>query len=131
MDNNNTNKNITPNDTGLDIRVTALLIRLGINACSKGYSYLRCAIMQAYNEPESAIYVTKTLYPRVARKCKAPSICAVERSCRHAIQSAFNDCDNSEFEEIFGLSATECPTCSVFIRGAADYLHQEDETDYL
>ncbi len=118
-------------ESELDIRVTELLLQLGISASTRGYTYLRVAIMQAYQEPESAVYVTKTLYPLVARKCNATNSASVERTCHHSIARAFNRGYREEFVNILGISASKCPTCSEFIRGVASCLRELDKIDIL
>lgn len=115
----------------LDVRTTELLLKLGIPASNRGYLYLRFAIMHTYKEPESAIYVTKTLYPLVARTCRATNAQSVERTCHHAIRRAYDGGFREDFISILGIAAVKCPTCSEFIRAAADYLHSLDGTEGL
>lgn len=117
--------------TALEIRVTELLMRLGIPACSLGYNYLRFAIIHTYENPEDSIYVTKTLYPMVARKCGAVSTSSVERTCHHAIEKGYHGGYRNEFINRFGIGSAKCPTCSEFIRASAQYLREKHGKDYL
>ena len=114
------------NDVMLDIRVTDILLRLGISASSYGYEYLRCAIMLAYYNPEATVYATKTLYPTVARLCHAASVASVERNCRRAVQHAIY-ANTRTLNKYFGdITPVRHPTCANFILTIANSLHSED-----
>ncbi len=119
------------NMQNLDTRITSVFISMGISITGKGCTYLRCAAAEAYNHPENAIYVTKTLYPAVARKCRAPSVRGLERTCHHAISRAFHGGYSHEFVKILGKAYIKCPTCSEFIRGVVSYLKEQDGADNL
>ncbi len=114
----------------LDIRTTDMLLKLGIPASSQGYCYLRSAIILAYHDPEATEYITKTLYPKVARLCHACSVESVERNCRRAIDRALV-CHTEALTEYLGKTESfRRPTCAEFILTIARYLHSEDETIY-
>lgn len=113
-------------DEALDIKVTDMLIRLGIHASFSGYRYLRMGIMIAYRSPGMAQYPTKSLYPRIAKYCGAASS-VVERSCRRAIERAYFLQKGGSIAEFFGgRGISDKPTCKEFILVIADYLHMED-----
>ena len=118
-------------EQNLDARITSILISTGISITGKGFTYLRCAVTEAYNHPENAIYVTKTLYPAVAKKCHAASAGGVERTCHHTISRAFYGGYRDEFVKILGKAYMNCPTCSEFIRAVAACLREQDNTDNL
>ncbi|MBQ2766063.1 MAG: sporulation initiation factor Spo0A C-terminal domain-containing protein [Clostridia bacterium] len=113
----------------LNIRTTKMLLNLGIPASSQGYCYLRSAIMLAYYDPEATEYITKTLYPKVARICRACSVESVARNCRRAIDRAFVN-RTETLSECFGETENYSrPTCAEFILTIAEHLHCEERSD--
>lgn len=108
----------------LEIRISDALHTIGIPAHIKGYSYLRLAISMVVKEPEIINYVTKTLYPRVAREF-GTSTSRVERAIRHAIEVAWDRGDIDTLNSIFGYTISRQrgkPTNSEFIAMIADKL---------
>ncbi len=116
----------SPN-TQLNIRITDILLRLGISASSYGYEYLRCAIMLAYDNPEITAYATKTLYPTVAKLCHATRSTNVERNCRRAVERAIYAETRTLYEYFGNITPTHHPTCAKFILTIADKLRTQDE----
>lgn len=112
--------------TRLYNRVTDILLRFGVSASSCGYEYIRCAIILAYHNPEITEYATKTLYPKVARLCRAVSSASAERNCRRAVERAISAKTNA-LTKIFGdITPERRPTCANFILTVANYLHAVD-----
>ena len=72
-------------DTSIESEASKLLLEYGFPVELRGYEYLRKAIVLAYNSPELTEYVTKALFPRVARLCNS-SYSSVARGCRHVIE---------------------------------------------
>lgn len=71
----------------LETRVTNILHEIGVPAHIRGYHYMREAIMMSVNDMDVLNYITKELYPSIAKKCNTtPS--RVERAIRHAIEVA-------------------------------------------
>lgn len=113
-------------DEALDIAVTDMLMRFGIHAGFSGYRYLRIGIMLAYINPAIVQYPTKSLYPRIAKRC-GTTVSIVERSCRRAIERAYFSRKGGIMEEFFkGRGITDKPTCKEFILTMADYLRVAD-----
>ena len=111
----------------LELDVTNLLLEIGIPAHIKGYQYIREGIMLAFYDKNMLHYITKCLYPTIAKKYKTTSS-SVERTIRHAIEVAFRRGNKQVLEEIF--SNTICskktkPTNSEFIALLADKLRLE------
>ena len=117
-------------DTTLDMRVTDILLRLGISASSYGYEYLRCAIILAYRDPEATVYATKTLYPAVARLCNAASVGSVERNCRRAVKHAIYAHTRTLAEYFDDITPNHHPTCANFILTVAERLHEQNEHSF-
>lgn len=108
----------------LEIDVTNLLLEIGIPAHIKGYQYIREGIMLSFYDKNMLHYITKCLYPTIAKKYKTTSS-SVERTIRHAIEVAFRRGNRQVLEEIF--SNTICskktkPTNSEFIALLTDKL---------
>lgn len=120
--------NVCPGNLELD--VTNLLLEIGIPAHIKGYQYIREGIMLSFYDKNMLHYITKCLYPTIAKKYKTTSS-SVERTIRHAIEVAFRRGNRQVLEEIF--SNTICskktkPTNSEFIALLTDKLRLEYRT---
>ena len=114
----------------LELDVTNLLLEIGIPAHIKGYQYIREGIMLSFYDKNMLHYITKCLYPTIAKKYKTTSS-SVERTIRHAIEVAFRRGNRQVLEEIF--SNTICskktkPTNSEFIALLTDILRLEYRT---
>ena len=107
-----------------DIRqdVTKIIRDLGIPAHIKGYQYIREGIIMAIEDVNMMNYITKLLYPTIAKKYKTTSS-SVERAIRHAIEVAWNRGKVELLEEMFGYTISAGkgkPTNSEFIALIAD-----------
>lgn len=120
----------------LERNVTGVMHALGIPAHIKGYQFLRTAIIKAVNDPEIINYVTKSLYPGVA-KAHGTTPSRVERAIRHAIEVAWDRGDVDTLNSYFGYTISRQrgkPTNSEFIAMIADNLRiknaENAEMDY-
>ena len=108
----------------LETQVTRIIHRIGVPAHIKGYQYLRTAILMATDDPDIINYVTKMLYPTVAKQYKTTSS-RVERAIRHAIEVAWDRGDVDVLNEYFGYTIQTnrgTPTNSEFIAMISDRL---------
>ena len=116
------NKNIN-----LESRVTNILHEIGVPAHIRGYHYMREAIMMAVSDLDVLNYITKELYPSIAKKCNTtPS--RVERAIRHAIEVAWSRGKIDAIDSLFGYTVNNHkgkPTNSEFIALIADMLRLE------
>lgn len=111
----------------LENDVTRIIRELGIPAHIKGYQYIREGIMMAVNDMNMLNYITKLLYPSIAKKYKTTSS-SVERAIRHAIEVAFSRGRMDALENMFGYTVHAGkgkPTNSEFIALIADKLRLE------
>ena len=106
----------------MDAAIRRILLELGIPNSLKGYSRVICAIRIVAEDPSVADSITKRLYPMVAKEFNdTPS--RVERSIRHAVESAFDRCDTRVISRYFGNTVSPRkgrPTNSEFITRLAD-----------
>lgn len=111
----------------LEQKVTEMILEIGIPAHIKGYQYIREGIMMAVKDENMLNYITKLLYPTIAKKYKTTSS-SVERAIRHAIDVAFHRGKMEMLETMFGYSI-HCgkgkPTNSEFIALLADRIRLE------
>ena len=113
----------------LDIenRVTNILHEIGVPAHIRGYNYMREAIIMAINDMDVLNYVTKELYPTIAKRCNTTSS-RVERAIRHAIEVAWSRGKIDAIDNLFGYTINNHkgkPTNSEFIALIADRLRLE------
>ncbi len=107
--------------------VTEIIREIGIPAHIKGYQYIREGIIMAINDMNMLNYITKLLYPSIAKKYKTTSS-SVERAIRHAIEVAWGRGRLEVIEEMFGYTVSAGkgkPTNSEFIALIADKLRIE------
>ena len=117
---------VYPENT-LEADITSIIREIGIPAHIKGYQYIREAIMMTVNDMNLLNYITKLLYPTIAKKYKTTSS-SVERAIRHAIEVAWNRGKIDVLEEMFGYTISAGkgkPTNSEFIAIIADKLRLE------
>ncbi len=111
----------------VEARVTNVLHEIGVPAHIRGYHYIREAIMISINDMDVLNYITKELYPVIAKKCNTtPS--RVERAIRHAIEVAWNRGKLEVLDSLFGYTISNTkgkPTNSEFIALLADRLRIE------
>ncbi len=116
--------NTEKEDDTLEAQITEILHNLGIPAHIKGFAYLRCAIGMTSADPDMINYVTKTLYPSVA-KVYSTTTSRVERAIRHAIEVAWDRGDLEVLNKYFGYTISRQrgkPTNSEFIAMISDKL---------
>jgi len=111
----------------LEARITNILHEIGVPAHIRGYHYMREAIMMAVNDLDVLNYITKELYPSIAKRCNTtPS--RVERAIRHAIEVAWSRGKIDAIDSMFGYTINNAkgkPTNSEFIALIADRLRLE------
>lgn len=111
----------------LETRVTNILHEIGVPAHIRGYHYMREAILMAIDDIDVLNYITKELYPSIAKKCNTtPS--RVERAIRHAIEVAWSRGKVDAIDSLFGYTVSNNkgkPTNSEFIALIADRLRLE------
>lgn len=113
----------------LESQVTQVIHQIGVPAHIKGYQYLRSAIIMAINDTEIINYVTKMLYPSVAKKYQTTSS-RVERAIRHAIEVAWDRGDIETLNSYFGYTIQNNrgkPTNSEFIAMISDNLRLKNK----
>ena len=120
-------KNTFSKSINLETKVTGILHEIGVPAHIRGYHYMREAIMMAVEDIDVLNYITKELYPTIAKKCNTtPS--RVERAIRHAIEVAWSRGKVDVIDQMFGYTINNHkgkPTNSEFIALIADRLRLE------
>ena len=114
-------------EVNLETKITGILHDIGVPAHIRGYHYMREAIMMAVDDLDILNYITKELYPTIARKCNTtPS--RIERAIRHAIEVAWSRGKVEIIDSLFGYTINNHkgkPTNSEFIALIADRLRLE------
>ena len=106
----------------LEALVTVSIHELGVPAHIKGYQYVRTAIMMVVENMELLNYITKQLYPVIAKKYSTTSS-RVERAIRHSIEVAWSRGRPETMNKVFGYTIDTGkgkPTNSEFIAMVAD-----------
>lgn len=117
------NDTTEPADTyDLESIVTECIRSVGVPANIKGYRYIRTAIIMTVENMELLNYITKQLYPDIAKLYNSTAS-RVERAIRHAIERAWNTGNPTVINDIFGYTVHTGrgkPTNSEFIAMIAD-----------
>lgn len=106
----------------LETLVTECIHELGVPAHIKGYQYIRTAIMMVVKDMDMLNFITKRLYPEIA-KAYGTTSSRVERAIRHSIEVAWSRGKPETMNEIFGYTihtGKGKPTNSEFIAMVAD-----------
>lgn len=104
--------------------ISEFLHKLGIPSHIRGYQYIKEGIMIVYNNGNNISYITKDVYPEIAKKYNTTST-RVERAIRHAIEVSWSRGDINLMEETFGNSLDvnrDKPTNSEYLTTIADRL---------
>ena len=114
----------TSEQTSFDLEtlVTENLHELGVPAHIKGYHYIRRAIMMVIEDMDMLNFITKQLYPEIAKAYNTTSS-RVERAIRHSIEVAWVRGKPEAMNAIFGYTihtGKGKPTNSEFIAMVAD-----------
>lgn len=110
-------------------QISFLVRNLGVPAHIKGCRYMKYAILMAIEDCNRINYITKLLYPEIAKKCKTTTS-SVERAIRHAIDIVWIKGNQELLKEIFGtfvMEGQERPTNSQFIAAVADWMRLEHQ----
>lgn len=106
----------------LETMVTDFIHELGVPAHIKGYQYIRTAIMMVVKDMDLLNFITKQLYPEIAKTYSTTSS-RVERAIRHSIEVAWSRGREETMNAIFGYTIDNGkgkPTNSEFIAMVAD-----------
>ena len=88
---------------------------------------MKYAILMAIEDCNRINYITKLLYPEIAKKCKTTTS-SVERAIRHAIEVAWSRGKMDTIDEMFGYTIHNGkgkPTNSEFIALITDRIRLE------
>lgn len=115
---------VRTNNCDLEVMVSDVMRQIGVPAHIKGYQYLREAILLSIHDTQMLNYVTKVLYPAVAKRFSTTAS-RVERAIRHAIEVAWDRGDVDVLSSYFGYTIQNTrgkPTNSEFIAMISDKL---------
>lgn len=93
---------------------------MGITPNYRGYDYIMLAIELVFENPACLQYVTKELYPEIAKQYHTDWR-AVEHSIRITILRSWKS-DPTRFEKILGILKQEKPSAGKFLAALYAYL---------
>lgn len=102
---------------------------MGITPNYRGYNYIVYAMQLVFEKPERLQYVTKELYPAIAKEYHTDWR-AVEHGIRIAILRSWEK-DSKRYENIFGVWGKEKPSVGKFIAVLYEYLLIESEEEAI
>lgn len=112
---------------GLDERLSALFLSMGIPGHIKGYQYLRTGVKLVMENAECLSHITKKLYPGIAERFDtSPS--RVDRAIRHAIEVAWSRGRPDSLNRAFGCrvcAKQDKPSNGEFIAMVAEHMSMQ------
>ena len=95
-------------ETSLEVRVSQLLIELGMPTSLSGYHYCKTAIITMYNHinKQEECLIVKDIYLLIAKKWNT-TVSRVERAIRHAIEVCFERGNTEKLNQYFGNILSE------------------------
>lgn len=103
--------------------VEAELLRLHIPPTMDGFAYHACAIAQTVQNPKRTEFITKELYPEIAKQ-HATTPSSVERSMRTAVLACWKRGGRGVLDEMARTHLDQRPTNSEFIKLVAAYIRR-------
>lgn len=110
--------------------IYALLHELGISAKYKGYYHMALAVELAMEDEKRLEYVTKRLYPDVARAFGTTPNC-VERDLRTAVSVSWRKGGQAALERMSGCPLNGRPATAEFVDILVNYLLRRKELNVL
>ena len=101
----------------------ALLSRLGIARTYLGERYMITAVEMVLEDEECLLYVTKQLYPKIAKQHQTTAAC-VEKNLRTAIKICWEHGNRRLLNEMAGYVLPKKPKTSEFIDLLASYIRR-------
>jgi two-component system, response regulator, stage 0 sporulation protein A len=108
----------------VEVKISEMLHNLGVPSHIRGYQYIRDGIVLIYSNDKYVNFITKEIYPNIAKKYDTTSS-RVERAIRHAIEISWDRGDVDLMEDLFGHSVSfdrSKPTNSEYLNTIADRL---------
>lgn len=108
----------------LDKVIYETLNQIGISHSIKGYKYITIAIKKCMKNMEMLDFVTKILYPEVAKENDTTTL-RVERAIRYAVENGWEKGNANVLYKIFGYTVDMRkgkPTNSEFIFCVCDFI---------
>lgn len=104
-----------------------LLMELGITSRYTGYCYVVDAVSICMSSPDSISWVTKEVYPVLARRYRVSTAC-VEQNIRFIVEMIWEK-RRSQMELIAGTELEKRPTNKQFLTLMASYLKKDANGD--
>lgn len=103
------------------------LLKLGVPANTKGFHYIKAALMYDRERPIALTSMSKIIYPAIAKNYYSVSASSIERAIRYAIGQSIQR-GNSEFiRQIFGYTDDlkfYNPTNREFLAVVSEYIRE-------
>ena len=96
------------------LEIERLIRSLGIGATYRGYRYLSYGIYLCLQDENYLLYVSKLLYPQIARTYHTTS-CSVERDLRTVVKVCWERGNRSHLQNIAMYTLDQRPTAGEFI----------------
>ena len=119
--------NINNTSARYESQIINTLLKLGIPANTKGFHYIKTAIMLGIENPIGMTSMSKILYPAIAQYYQVPTILSIERAMRYAISMSCLKGDSQFICDIFFLNDSFkyfSPTNREFLAVMVEYIKQ-------
>ncbi|MBE6851209.1 MAG: hypothetical protein E7504_05690 [Ruminococcus sp.] len=103
------------------------LLKLGIPANTKGFHYIKIALMYGVESPIALTSMSKIIYPAIANYYYSVSASSIERAIRYAIAQSTQRGDSELISQIFGYTDSlkyYNPTNREFLAVVSEYIRE-------
>ncbi len=112
-------------NSGFETQVIKTLMKLGIPANTKGFHYIKTAVLLGIENPIGMTSMSKILYPAIAEYYHVESTASIERAMRYAISMSCVKGDSQFICELFCLNDSfkyYSPTNREFLAVVVEYI---------
>ncbi len=114
-------------DIGCEAKIIKTLLKLGIPANTKGFHYIKSAILFGLESPIGLTSMSKTIYPAIAQRYCTTTTNSIERAIRYAINQSCLRGDSDFICTLFGYTDSirdYNPTNREFLAVVSEYIKQ-------
>ena len=86
----------------IELKISEILLRLGVYPKYKGYNYLKDSVLYAYEKPEALSNLKNNLYPIIASKHNI-SVCQIQSGIRNVVEMMYLRGYVNKINEIFNV----------------------------
>ncbi len=121
----NSHQTLSAEASGYESFVMTTLLKLGVPAGTKGFFYIKEAVLMGIGQPIALASMSKNVYPAIAERFNIGSISRIERDIRYAVSQSSARGDKDFICRLFGCVSSYSPTNREFLSVVSEYVKQQ------